>query len=333
MERYSRQMLFAPIGKEGQEKISGSHVLIVGVGALGSANAESLTRAGVGKITLVDRDYVDETNLQRQSLFSEQDVRDNLPKAVAAKKRLEAVNRDVNIRAYCIDAFDPKLITILEEGVDVIIDGTDNFETRFYLNDLAMKYRIPWVYGSCVGSYGVSFPIIPGQTPCFRCMIGHLPAYQMTCDTVGIIAPAVQMTAAYQTAEAMKLLVGGKVRDTVAVFDLWKNDHHFFKAEKLKKLDCPSCGEHPVYPALNEKSSVDVLCGRDTVHIRHTGEFHLENMAQQMKAGGADVKYNGYLMITELEGHRVVLFPDGRMLIHGTKNRMEARSLYQKYFA
>ncbi|WP_276210410.1 ThiF family adenylyltransferase [Heyndrickxia coagulans] len=332
MERYSRQILFAPIGENGQQNISKGHVLIIGAGALGSAVAESLARAGVGKITMVDRDYVDETNLQRQNLYCEEDARNHLPKAIAAKNRLKAINSTIRIEAHVIDAFDPKLLSILEEGVDVIIDGTDNFETRFYVNDLAQKYRIPWIYGSCVGSCGVSFPIIPGETPCLRCLIGHLPAYHATCDTAGIIAPAVQMTAAYETTEALKLLSGEKPRDSVAVFDIWQGEHHFIKAGKMKNKDCPSCGGHPVYPALQSQSSADVLCGRDTVQIRHPGAFELENMAREMKAGGAAVEYNGYLIITALEGHRTVLFPDGRMLIHGTKDKREARSLYQKYF-
>ncbi|NEY21660.1 thiamine biosynthesis protein MoeB [Bacillus ginsengihumi] len=334
MERYSRQVLFSPIGEEGQAQISQKHVLIVGVGALGSVSAELLTRAGIGKLTIVDRDYVDVTNLQRQLLYSEQDVKEKLPKAIAAKRRLQAINQDVMIEAHVIDAFDPQLVSILEQGVDVMIDGTDNFETRFYINDLAVKYNIPWIYGSCVSSFGVSFPIIPNETPCFRCLINHLPSYQMTCDTVGIISPTVQMVASYQTAEVLKILVGAKeIRNSVVVFDLWKNDHHFLKAGKLKNAQCPTCGEHRTYPALQEKSSADVLCGRDTVQIRHSEPFHLAKMVQQMKASGHHVQYNDYLIITELEGYRTVLFKDGRMLIHGTKDMLKARSLYQKYFA
>ncbi|QAV27104.1 thiamine biosynthesis protein MoeB [Neobacillus thermocopriae] len=336
MERYSRQILFSPIGEEGQKKICSKHVLIVGVGALGSATAELLTRAGVGKLTIVDRDYVDWTNLQRQTLYCEQDAESGLPKAIAAKQRLEAINHDVEIRAFVMDADDEPFVSIFEQGVDVVIDGTDNFETRFLINDLAQKYNVPWIYGACVGSYGLSFAMIPGKTPCFRCLVHHLPSYHMTCDNIGIIAPTVQMVASYQTAEALKILVEDEraIRDSLVVFDLWKNEHRFLKVNKLKNKQCPSCGEHRSYPSLQEpKAKMAVLCGRETVQIRHPHSFDLKEMAQQIKASGQKVQYNDYLMITELEGHRTVLFADGRMLIHGTKDLMDARSLYQKYFA
>ncbi|WP_163149986.1 ThiF family adenylyltransferase [Anoxybacillus sp. MB8] len=336
MERYSRQMLFSPIGEKGQRVIQQKHVLIVGAGALGSANADMLARAGVGRLTIVDRDYVDWTNLQRQQLYSEEDADNRWPKAVAAKRRLASVNHDVHVEALVMDAQDESFASLFEQQIDLIIDGTDNFETRFLLNDLAQKYRIPWIYGACVGSYGLSFTIIPEQTPCFRCVMNHLPSYHLTCDNVGIISPAVQMVAAYQTTEALKILVGDvrAIRRSLVIFDVWQNEHRFLQVHKLKNEHCPSCGNNRIYPALrSERAKTSVLCGRDTVQIRHTHPFHITNMMEQMKANGQQVHGNEYLLMTQLEGHRVVLFADGRMLVHGTKDATFARSLYQKYFS
>ena len=205
-DRYSRQILFSPIGIEGQDKIRSKHVLIIGAGALGSGNAEMLTRAGVGKLTIVDRDYVEESNLQRQQLYTERDVEQKLPKAAAAEKRLREINSDVHIEAVIGDA-NPEKLAELAQGKDLIIDSTDNFETRLAINDISQKLNIPWIYGACVGSYGMSFTIIPGKTPCLNCLLKTIPIQGMTCDTVGIISPAVGMVVAHQTAEALKVLV------------------------------------------------------------------------------------------------------------------------------
>ncbi|MBW7649682.1 MULTISPECIES: ThiF family adenylyltransferase [unclassified Anoxybacillus] len=336
MERYSRQILFSPIGEEGQQTIRHKHVLVVGAGALGSANADMLVRAGVGRLTIVDRDYVDWTNLQRQTLYSEEDAEKGWPKAIAAKRRLSSVNRDVHVEALVMDVQDESFASLFEQQIDIIIDGTDNFETRFLLNDLSQKYRIPWIYGACVGSYGLSFTIIPEQTACFRCFINHLPSYHFTCDNIGIVSPAVQMVASYQTAEALKILVGdvAAVRRSLVMFDVWRNEHRFLRVDQLKTEHCPSCGSNRTYPALqSEKAKMSVLCGRDTVQIRHVHPFHITKMMEQMRASGQHVQGNEYLLITQLEGHRVVLFADGRMLIHGTKDVTFARSLYQKYFS
>lgn len=205
-DRYSRQELFSPIGKEGQAKIREKSVLVVGAGALGAANAEALTRAGVKRIVLVDRDYVDWTNLQRQQLYSEEDARKQLPKVVAAKNRLSQINLEVEIQAHVMDMGIEEAEELIS-GIDLIIDATDNFDTRLLINDLAHKYQVPWIYGACVGSYGISYTIIPGNGPCLNCLLDKIPANGQTCDTAGIIAPAVQMVTAYQTAEALKILV------------------------------------------------------------------------------------------------------------------------------
>lgn len=336
-ERYSRQTLFPPIGKAGQEKISSKHVLMIGAGALGSGNAEMMVRAGVGRLTIVDRDYVEASNLQRQQLYTEEDVTEKLPKAAAAEKRLRAINSDVKIHAYIADAT-PEKLAVLAEGVDLIIDATDNFETRMAINDISQKYKIPWIYGACVGSFGMTFTIIPGKTPCLNCLLKTVPLQGMTCDTGGIIGPAVQMVIAHQGAEALKILVEDwdAVRTSFVSFDLWRNQYTSMKMSKAKDSGCLSCGENPEYPYLDAENmtKTTVLCGRDTVQIRppHQQQLNLQETAEKMKELGYQVKGNPYLVSVEMPDNRLVIFQDGRALIHGTKDLAHARSIYQRFF-
>ncbi|EHL78244.1 hypothetical protein HMPREF1015_01737 [Bacillus smithii 7_3_47FAA] len=329
--RYSRQILFQGIGQEGQKRIQNSHAAIIGMGALGSASAEMLVRAGVGKLTIVDRDYVELSNLHRQQLYTEKDAEENLPKVMAAKKRLEAINRDVVIDAKLEEANPNTLESLLP--VDVIIDGLDNFETRMMINDFAQKHQIPWIYGACVASYGVSLSILPGETPCLHCLMEEIPLNGENCDTVGIISPAVQMVSTYQVAEALKILSGQKqhVRKTLISFDLWKNEFSQINVRSLKKAECPSCGIRPSYPFLKYKNwgKAEVLCGRDAVQIR-PGQQHKINLPA-LKEKFEIVNENPYLIVLQLEGKRVVLFRDGRAIIHGESDQKHARSLYQKY--
>lgn len=254
--RYSRQELFSPIGEEGQQKIREKHVLIIGAGALGSANAEMFVRAGVGRITIVDRDYVDWSNLQRQQLYAESDVKNNLPKAIAAKKRLEEINSDVTIEALVQDVTAEELEELVI-NVDVIIDATDNFETRFIVNDISQKYSIPWIYGACVGSYGLSYTILPSKTPCLSCLLQSIPLGGATCDTAGIISPAVSLVVSHQVTEALKLLVEDyeSLRDGLVSFDMWKNEYSCMNVQKLRQHNCPSCGENALYPYLNKENT------------------------------------------------------------------------------
>jgi sulfur carrier protein ThiS adenylyltransferase len=334
-DRYSRQELFSPIGKEGQAKIREKSVLIVGAGALGASSAEALTRAGVKRIVLVDRDYVDWTNLQRQQLYSEEDAKDQLPKVIAAKNRLQKINHDVEIEAHVMDMGIEEAEELIS-GIDLIMDATDNFETRLLINDLAQKYNVPWIYGACVGSYGISLTILPGEGPCLNCLLDKIPANGQTCDTAGIIAPAVQMVVAYQTAEALKILVEDfkAVRRKIVTFDLWENQQVQLGVEKAKKKDCPSCGPNPSYPYLERSSELKtaVLCGRDTVQIRpsYIREIDLEQMEKRLVSHG-NVRRNAYLLEVQSDSRRLVLFKDGRALVHGTKNTTEAKSLYHKY--
>jgi molybdopterin/thiamine biosynthesis adenylyltransferase len=334
-DRHSRQELFPPIGKQGQAKIQSKHVLIIGAGALGSGSAEVLTRAGVGKLTIIDRDYVEASNLQRQQLYTEEDVLEKLPKAAAAFKRLSAIDSSVVIVPIIGDA-NVEMLQDLVGDVDLIMDATDNFETRMMINDISQKYQIPWIYGACVGSFGMSFTIIPGKTPCLNCLLQAIPMQGMTCDTGGIIGPNVQMVIAHQTAEALKILVEDweALRTSFVSFDVWRNQYTTMKMGKAKKATCLSCGENPSYPYLDVENhtKTTVLCGRDTVQIRppKVQKLVLSELAEKLMRLGYEVKGNPYLVSVEWEENRLVIFNDGRALIHGTKDLTQAKAIYQR---
>lgn len=333
-DRYSRQQLFKQIGANGQEKIRNKHVLIVGAGALGSAGAEAFVRAGIGKLTIIDRDYVEWSNLQRQQLYSENDVKGQIPKAIAAKKYLKQINSGVEIEALVMDASFDNLGDLLND-VDVIIDGTDNFDIRFILNDLSHKYNIPWIYGSCVGSYGATYTVIPDRTPCLHCLLKKIPTGGATCDTAGIISPAVQIVSAYQVAEAFKILVEdfSTLRNAFLTFDVWSNQHYSIKLEKVKRKGCPTCGIVRTYPYLSyeNQTKTEVLCGRNTVQIRpaKSVEYSFDQTVKLLKAHGT-VTRNPYLLSCQLQNYRVVIFKDGRVFIHGTNNIQLAKNLYYR---
>lgn len=337
MKRYSRQTLFEPIGKGGQKKIMDSHLLIIGVGALGAASAEMFARSGVGKITLCDRDYVEASNLQRQPLYDTQDAREKLPKAIAAKRRLEAINPHIEVEAFVGDVTREVLEKYVPKA-DVIIDGTDNFEIRMMMNDAAQKYEKPWIYGSCVGSYGISYMIMPKETPCLHCLINEIPLGTPTCDTVGIIQPAATEVVIFQVTETLKYLVGdySALNKKLKTVDLWKNEQSYVDLSSLKKAECKSCGPRPTYPFLNEEqTNLAVLCGRDTVQIRKRNQDQLDliSLQERFKNQGFTIEGNEFLLSLTVEEHRIVVFKDGRALIHGTKDKVKARSLYDRYFA
>ncbi|MED1470719.1 thiazole biosynthesis adenylyltransferase ThiF [Bacillus salipaludis] len=335
-DRYSRQELFAPIGKNGQQRIADKHVLIIGAGALGSGSAEALVRAGIGKLTIVDRDYVEWSNLQRQQLYTEEDAKNRLPKAIAAKNRLNAINSSVSVEALVADA---SVIEIEEwaRKVDLIIDATDNFETRMILNDVSQKYGVPWIYGACVGSYGISYTIVPERTPCLSCLLETVPLGGMTCDTAGIISPAVNMVVSYQISEALKILVGDldSLRNKLVSFDVWKNQYSAISVDSLKNADCPSCGVGRTYPFLSfdNQTKTAVLCGRDSVQIRPSSPVvrDLEVLEKVLVNQGGVVQRNPYLLSYQIDSFRLVVFRDGRVIVHGTKDLMEAKVLYHRY--
>lgn len=329
-DRYSRQTLFQPIGVKGQSQLQQKHVLILGCGALGSANAENLVRAGVGKLTLIDRDYVELSNLQRQQLYTERDVKEQLPKAIAAKKRLAEINSTVFIESHVMDATPLTLAPMLKD-VDVVIDATDNFDTRLMMNDLLHQYELPWIFGSCVGSTGMSLTILPNETPCLQCLIDSIPVSGATCDSVGIIAPTVQMVVAHQTTECLKILVDDieALRTKLVTFDLWHNHFQMINVDKAKKTDCPTCGAEPIYTFLHENAQpkTEILCGRNTVQIRSGRKIQLQQLAMRLKNLGP-VHVNEFLLSIEYDSYRLIFFHDGRTLIHGTNSIEKAKSIY-----
>ncbi|KGA95488.1 thiamine biosynthesis protein ThiF [Alkalihalobacillus alcalophilus ATCC 27647 = CGMCC 1.3604] len=331
-ERYSRQMLFPGIGEEGQEKLNNARVLIVGVGALGTVLANHLVRAGVGFVRIVDRDYVEKSNLQRQMLFDEEDVKSALPKAVAAKQRLEKVNSAVEIEAIVTDV-NVTNIEEMMESIDLVFDGTDNFSTRFLLNDSCFKKGIPFVYGGAVSARGMSALFIPEETPCLRCFIQPGDGNGQTCDTIGVISPVVDIVSSFQVVEGLKYLVGqkDKLRNTLKTFDLWNNYDYEMKMTK-KKETCPVC-QHGEFPALEAQATdaVTTLCGRETVQIARNQRMDLAVWATRLEKAATVKKTPFLLQVQLIEGERLVIFPDGRILVQGTEDLIRAKSLYSKY--
>ncbi|MDQ0087766.1 molybdopterin/thiamine biosynthesis adenylyltransferase [Paenibacillus anaericanus] len=337
--RYSRQERFGPIGSTGQLKLTEATVLIVGAGALGTVIAESLVRAGIGSIIIADRDYVEWSNLQRQQLFCEEDAVNRVPKAVAAQNRLRAINSGVKIEGHVMDVTLDEIESLLP-GVNLIVDATDNFDTRLLINDVSQKHAIPWIYGACVGSYGITYTILPGVTPCLNCLLESMPfgVGGDTCETAGIISPAVQTVTAHQMTEALKLLTGQleALRGTILTFDLWRNEQASIKVLSAKREDCPSCGTDPSFPYLSKSGTrkTEVLCGRDTVQIRPVAKrrLNLQEIAEifrRLEEG--KVEYNPFLVSYTIGKLRIVLFQDGRALIHGTKDIAEAKAVYDRY--
>lgn len=334
--RYSRQELFAPIGRVGQQKLRSKHVLIIGAGALGTGSAELLARAGIGKITIVDRDYVEWSNLQRQQLYTEKEAEQRIPKAAAAKERLSLINSEVEVFSHIMDVSIEEMEALVED-VDLIMDASDNFDIRMIINDISQKHQIPWIYGACVGSYGISYTILPGETPCLNCLLENVPMGGVTCDTVGIISPAVQMVLSLQVSEALKILVEDRLhlRNKLVSFDLWNNQYSSLNVDTVKKEDCPSCGPDRSYPylAFTNQTKTAVLCGRDTIQIRPAQpiERDLESLEKVLSHQLEKVFRNPYLLSFTTGENRLVIFRDGRVLVHGTKSIPEAKTLYHRY--
>jgi adenylyltransferase/sulfurtransferase len=332
--RYSRQELFAPIGPEGQARLRRARVAIVGCGALGSTLAEMMARAGVGSLSVIDRDYVEESNLQRQSLFDEDDAARGLPKAAAAETRLRAINSDVSVRGVVADLAADNAAELVR-GADIVLDGTDNFETRFLLNDVCLKAGIPWVYGACVGSYGLALLVRPRVSPCLRCVLEEMPGPGgPTCDTVGVIAPVVHVVAGLQAGEALKMLVG-RPQDLlpgVVTVDLWKGR---FEVMDLggRAPWCPACTEARYdYLEAGTGTGSAVLCGRDAVQVRapRGTRVDLPALAGRLSASG-DVAANEHLVRFRAPGTEIVVFGDGRAIVKGVKDAAQARSVYARY--
>lgn len=332
--RYSRQILFEPIGTTGQQALQDAHILVIGLGALGSQITEQCVRAGVGHLSIVDRDYVDYSNLQRQTLYHEQDAEQGLPKAVAAHQHLRAINPSVQIDAY-IEDVSPAFLTQFKQ-VDVIIDATDNFDIRFIVNDFAYQQQIPWIYGACVGSYGLSYTFLPNETPCLHCLMQKIPLGGATCDTAGIIAPAVSQVVVWQMTELLKILTKqyDALRGTLISTDLWKNEIAEVRVQSLKDPACPCCSSHATHPYLQADNQLKtaILCGRDTVQLRmnQRENWSLDQFAETLQ--GQNYTQNDYLIRIEAKPYKLVVFQDGRVFVHGTKDVLTAKKLYYQYF-
>lgn len=317
--------------------MASAKVTVIGCGALGTAIAETLVRAGIGELILVDRDYVELSNLQRQTLFTEADAADMLPKVIAAKKHLTEIRSGAAIRTYLVNA-DGSLMETLASESDLIMDATDNFETRLLINDAAHKHGIPWIHGACVRGSGTVYPFIPGRGACYRCLLPMMPATGATCDTAGIIPPAVSATAAIQCAEAMKWLTGNAaaLRTKVHHFDLWEGTHLDIGVSRIRDPECATCGKSPAFPELGPRRAGDaaVLCGRDAVQILPGPERAVspdigEEIGRRLDP---DARRTPYFTEFRAFGRRFVLFRDGRLLIHGARTADEGRTLYHRLF-
>jgi molybdopterin/thiamine biosynthesis adenylyltransferase len=332
-ERYSRQIRFAPIGADGQARISAARVALIGAGALGSVAAELLVRAGAGFVRLIDRDFVELSNLQRQSLYDEDDVRQNLPKAVAAEAKLRRINSSVQIEAV-VDDVNPSTVEDYIQDVDIVLDALDNFETRFVINDACAKHSRPWIYSAAVGSYGLVMPVIPGKSPCLRCMLGSLPApgSSPTCDTAGVIGPITHIVASMQVAEALKWICGAvKPEDfRLVTYDVWANTFHRMNLGAEVMATCPVCSEGR-YDYLNGSPLRTVtLCGRNAVQLIPAvkGDMDFQKLSKSVPADA--VQYNDFLMKCSTPPYELTLFKDGRAIVKGTEEASMARSVYSK---
>ncbi len=333
-ERYSRQILFRGIGAGGQQRLSAGRVAIVGCGATGSALASLLGRAGVGMLRIIDRDYVEPSNLQRQSLFEESDAAESVPKAIAAARKIAAFNSEIKVEAR-VDDLTPANINVLLEEVDVILDGTDNFETRYLVNDFAVKASVPWIYAAAVGSYGVTLNVVPGQSACLACIFPDTPQGMVeTCETSGILNTAVNLVAAIAATEAIKILVGGAaaahLRKTLWSYDVWTNEQAEIAADK-PRAGCRACGERNFVHLAGERRPHITMCGRNSVQIHERARpIDFAEMQRRLDLHGV-VRHNEFVLKFWREPYEMTLFPDGRAIIKGTTDAAVARSLYARY--
>ena len=332
LERYSRQMRFYGIGADGQRRLLDSHVTLCGCGALGTVLANALVRGGVGHLRLIDRDFIETNNLQRQVLFDETDAAESLPKAIAAARKISAFNSSISVQPEVADLTPENAAALLSE-TDLILDATDNFETRYLINDFAVKNNQPWIYAAAVGAYAVTMNVLPGETACLRCIFPGPPQGTVeTCDTAGILNSAASLVASIQAVEALKLLVGAKekLRRTLLSFDLWTNDHSEISTAR-PRLDCPACGAREFVYLAGEGRAQITLCGRNSVqiHERHRPVDFIEMNARLQSHG--QVKHNDFVLKFWREPYEMTLFPDGRAIIKGTTDKAIARSLYARF--
>jgi adenylyltransferase/sulfurtransferase len=330
LRRYSRQILFKPLGEAGQKMLLQSRVTLIGCGALGSMSASLLARAGVGFLRIVDRDFVELDNLQRQHLFDETDVKSNLPKAVAAAQKLKTINSEVTVEPVVADVTSGNIEGLL---TGLVVDGTDNFEARLLINDACIKAGLPWVYGGAVGAHGMVMPILPGKSGCFRCFVENVPepGQVQTCDTAGILNVASSIVGGLQAGEAVKILIGAEVEPMLTTVDVWEGRYNRFNVGR--NPDCVCCARRKFEYLDNHESSLAVrLCGRGAVQVSppRGRTVNLEALAGKL-AGVAAVQRNAFLMRFEIDGLKVTVFPDARAIISGTEDETRARTIYARY--
>jgi molybdopterin-synthase adenylyltransferase len=333
--KYSRQMLFAGIGEEGQQRLLASSAVMVGCGAIGAASAGLLVRAGVGRVRIIDRDFVEPSNLQRQTLFDEEDARAALPKAVAAERKLRAINSDVAIEGIVADVGPGNAEELLAD-FDLILDGADNFETRFLINDYSVQSARPWIYAAAVASYGVTMTIRPGRTPCLACLLessssnGH--GLDETCDTVGVLGPIVNLVASLEVAEALKLLAGREeaLHGRLISCDVWSG--RFQSVRASRNPACRACGRRDFTYLQGQAQPHITLCGRDSVQIHERRRvLDLEALRDRLAQTVSDVRHNEFLLCFCVPPFKMTVFADGRAILKGTKDPAVARSLYARY--
>lgn len=331
-ERYSRQILFGGIGRAGQERLATGRVAIVGCGATGSAIAALLARAGVGTLRIIDRDYVEPSNLQRQTLFEESDAKESLPKAIAAARRIAAFNSQIVVEPRVADLI-PVNVEELLAGIDLILDGTDNFETRYLVNDYAVSKGLPWIYAAAVGSYAVTLNVLPGETACLACVFPESPRGTVeTCETAGILNSAVNLVGSIAATEALKLLVGAKnkLRRTLLSWDVWFNERAEISASRPRP-GCRCCGERDFVHLEGEGRPHITLCGRNSVQIHERDRpIDFAELTRRLEPHGT-VRHNDFVLKFWHEPYEMTLFPDGRAIIKGTTDTGVARSLYARY--
>ncbi|HEY0321959.1 MAG TPA: ThiF family adenylyltransferase [Pyrinomonadaceae bacterium] len=334
-ERYSRQILFEGIGRRGQERLLASSVLIIGCGALGTAHAEALARAGVGHLRLVDRDFIEPSNLQRQTMFTERDAQERLPKSVACARHISEINSEIEVEAEVADVNQTNVERLID-GCELVLDGTDNFSTRYLINDACVKHNKSWIYGAAVSSYGVTMTVRPHVTPCLRCVFEEAPqaGSAPTCDTAGVIMPIISLVSAVQVSEALKLLVGEteSLHNSLMQFDVWRNEWRRIALGK-PNADCPTCalGGYEALDALGGGFAA-VLCGRDAIQISppRTTAIDFERLAERLRASG-EVNVNPYTLRFRVGDYELTVFRDARSIIRGTDDVNHARSLYARY--
>jgi adenylyltransferase/sulfurtransferase len=331
-DRYSRQVLFPGIGVAGQARLGAGRVAVVGCGATGTCVSSLLARAGVGDLLIVDRDYVESSNLQRQTLFDEADAAESLPKAVAAARKIAAFNSEVRVKAEVAD-LTPENIGALLAGVDLILDATDNFETRYLINDFAVQQGKPWIYAAAVASYAVTMNVIPGKTACLSCVFPAAPEGTVeTCDTAGILNSAVNLVGSIQATEAIKFLVGAhdQLRQTLLSFDVWSNDRAEVASGKPRP-GCQTCDRREFPHLAGERRPQITLCGRNSVQIHERSRpVNFGEMSTRLRPHGT-VKHNDFVLKFWREPYEMTLFPDGRAIIKGTADMAVARSLYARF--